>query len=105
MSNPVYLHVTLKIHAEKRQMFYDVMAEAVPIIESLGWKFIGAWVDGVGRLNTVVDLWELEDANMYFDVMREFSKHADYPSINARMNESIEEEVVHMMTKVPYGRR
>ena len=105
MSNPVYLHVTLKIDAEKRDMFFDVMKEAVPILEGLGWKFIGAWVDRVGRLNTVVDLWELEDANMYFDVMSQFAKHDDYPSIVARMDAAIDEEVVHMMTKVPYGRR
>jgi hypothetical protein len=70
MGNPVYLHVTLKIDANKRDIFYGVMAEAVPIIEELGWKFIGAWADGVGR-----------------------------------MNDAIDEEVVHMMSKVPYGRR
>ena len=105
MKKPVYLHVTLKIDAEKRDMFFEVMKEAVPIIEELGWKFIGAWVDNVGRLNTVVDLWELEDANMYFDVMSAFAKRPEYPSIIERMNASIEEEVVHMMTKVPYGRR
>ena len=105
MADPIYLHVTLKIRAEKRKMFYEVMEEAVPIIESLGWKFIGAWADGVGRLNTVVDLWELEDANMYFDVMSAFSKDERYPSIVERMNAAIEEEVVHMMSKVPYGRR
>jgi hypothetical protein len=105
MANPVYLHVTLKIDATKRDIFYGVMAEAVPIIEELGWRFIGAWVDGVGRLNTVVDLWELEDANMYFDVMSAFSQRPEYPSIVARMNDTIDEEVVHMMSKVPYGRR
>ena len=105
MANPVYLHVTLKIRATEAKRFYDIMERAVPIIESLGWKFIGAWVDRVGRLNTVIDLWELEDADMYFDVMKKFSEHPEYPEIVQVMNESIEEEVVHMMSKVPYGRR
>ena len=105
MANPVYLHVTLKVRAEKRQLFFDTMARAVPIIETFGWNFIGAWIDRVGRLNTVVDLWELEDANMYFDAMAAFQKHPDYETIGPALDEAIEEEVVHMMTKVPYGRR
>jgi len=37
--------------------------------------------------------------------MSAFAKRPEYPSIIERMNASIEEEVVHMMTKVPYGRR
>ena len=105
MATPVYLHVTLKIKATERNRFFDVMARAVPILESHGWKFIDAWIDRVGRLNTVIDLWELEDANMYFNAMRAFAGHPDYPEIVKIMDETIEEEVVHMMTKAPYGRR
>ena len=105
MEGPVYLHVTLKIHAAEAGTFYKTMKTAVPIIEELGWTFIGAWVDRVGRLHTVVDLWELRDANQYFEVMQAFSKRPEYRDIVAVFNTAIEEEVVHMMTKVPYGRR
>ena len=105
MEGRVYLHVTLKIHAAHRAEFFDTMEKAVPIIEELGWNFIGAWIDNVGRLNTVVDLWELRDANQYFEVMKAFSERPEYPGIVAVFNKGIEEEVVHMMTKVPYGRR
>lgn len=105
MSSPVYLHVTLKVVQSEVENFYDAMAKAVPVIEELGWKFIGAWVDRVGRLNTVVDLWELEDANMYWRVMKEFSKRPEYPAFKEVLDRSVEEEVVHMMDSVPYGRR
>jgi len=105
VSSPVYLHVTLKVVQSEVENFYAAMEKAVPIIEELGWKFIGAWVDRVGRLNTVIDLWELEDANMYWRVMKEFSERPEYPAFKEVLEKSVEEEVVHMMDKVPYGRR
>lgn len=105
MSSPVYLHVTLKVIQSEVGNFYGAMEKAVPILEELGWKFVGAWVDRVGRLNTVIDLWELEDANMYWTVLKEFSKHPEHPAILAVFDTAIEEEVVHMMDKVPYARR
>lgn len=105
MRGPVYLHVTLKIKQSEVRAFYDTMAEAVPILEAAGWKFVGAWVDRVGRLNTVVDLWELADANLYYTALETFAKHPRYPALKAVMDRSIEEEIVHMMDKVPYGRR
>lgn len=104
MARSFYLHVTLKIRQPHVELFYETMEKAVPIIESLGWKFIGAWADRVGRLNTVIDFWELEDPNDYWRVMSEFAKHPDYPEIKKGMDIAIEEEVVHMMDKVPYGR-
>lgn len=105
MSSPVYLHVTLKVVPSELENFYAAMEKAVPIIEELGWKFIGAWAGRVGRLNTIIDLWELEDANMYWRVMKEFSERPEYPAFQEVVERSIEEEVVHMMDKVPYGRR
>jgi hypothetical protein len=104
MEGPVYLHVRLKVVAAELDTFYATMKKAVPIIEGLGWTFVGAWVERVGRLHTVVDLWELRDANQYFEVLSEYSKHPDYPEIMAVFNTAIEEEVVNIMTKVPYGR-
>lgn len=105
MSGPVYLHVTLKIKATHMDLFYDTMKRAVPILEDNGWTFVGAWVDRVGRLNTVIDLWELPDANTYYSGLSAFAKHSDYPELVGNMNESITEEIVHLMDKVPYGRR
>jgi len=37
--------------------------------------------------------------------MKAFSKRPEYAEIVAVFNTAIEEEVVHMMSKVPYGRR
>lgn len=105
MSSPVYLHVTLKIIQSEVGNFYGAMDKAVPILEELGWKFVGAWLGRVGRLNTVVDLWELEDANMYWRVLKEFTERPEYPAIQEVFNTAIEEEVVHMMDRVPYGQR
>lgn len=103
MSAPVYLHVTLKVRMDGYQRFCEAMAKAVPIIEELGWKLRGAWVTSVGRLHTVVDLWELEDANMYASVMEQFAQHPYHQEFWQVLGETLEEEVVTMMRKVPYS--
>ena len=103
MATPVYLHVTLKVRMDGYQRFCDAMAGQVPIIESFGWKLVGAWVTTVGRLHTVIDIWEIPDANAYPEVMAEVAKRPDYRQFWDMLAETLEEEVVTMVQKVPYS--
>jgi hypothetical protein len=104
MSSPLYLHVTLKVRMDGYQRFCDAMANQVPIIESYGWKLVGAWVTTVGRLHTVIDIWEIPDANAYDEVMRKVAARPDYQQFWDLLAETLEEEVVTMVRKVPYSR-
>jgi hypothetical protein len=104
MASPLYLHVTLKVRMDGYQRFCEAMARQVPIIESLGWKLVGAWVTSVGRLHTVIDIWEIADANAYHEVMRQVAARPDYQQFWDTLAETLEEEVVTMVTKAPYDR-
>ncbi|MEN3975136.1 NIPSNAP family protein [Emcibacter sp. SYSU 3D8] len=104
MSSPLYLHVTLKVRMDGYHRFCEGMAKQVPIIESYGWKLIGAWVTTVGRLHTVIDIWEIPDANAYAEVMKKVAERPDYPAFWKLLEETLEEEVVTMVQKVPYAR-
>ncbi|MBI1180830.1 MAG: hypothetical protein GC201_09750 [Alphaproteobacteria bacterium] len=103
MSSPLYLHVTLKVRMDGYHRFCEAMAKQVPIIESHGWKLVGAWVTTVGRLHTVIDIWEIADANAYNEVMKKVAARSDYKEFWDTLAETLEEEVVTMVTKVPYS--
>lgn len=98
----IYLHVTLKVKMSGYQKFCDAMDEAVPILEGLGWKLVGAWVTNVGRLHTVIDLWEIKDANAYYSVMKKYSSRKGYGEFWDVLAETLEEEVVTMVSRAPY---
>ena len=54
----IYLQASIKLRPGKLQDFIALLNDLVPIVARHGWKLIGSYASVVGRLNTVVDLWE-----------------------------------------------
>ncbi len=100
---PSYLHVTLKIRQGKMGLFNATLKEMVPVLEGEGWQLVGAWVTSIGRLNTVVDLWEMPDANAVASVLGAVGKHPEMRRWAAQLAESVEEETLQVMVKTPYS--
>jgi len=99
----IYVHATLKIRIGGYERFCEAMAKQVPILESYGWKLVGAWNTAVGRVYAVIDLWELPDANSFFEATAKWRTHPDFAAFRAVAKEVIEEENVTMVNKVPYS--
>jgi hypothetical protein len=55
----VYLQASLKLRAGKLQDFVSLLNSLTPVVGKYGWKLLGSYATVVGRLNTVMDLWEL----------------------------------------------
>src|SRR5260370_37704974 len=53
----VYLHVTIQLVRGKHRVFAAAMAEMAPVLESQGWRLVGAFTPGIGRLGAVYHLW------------------------------------------------
>ena len=64
-----------------------------------GWKLVGSYAAIVGRLNTVVDLWEIPNAEAVQAGLGdpEMRKRAD------RIAGIVEDEVLTLLTKLPIG--
>jgi predicted lipase len=64
-----------------------------------GWKLVGSYAAIAGRLNTVLDLWEVPDPNAVQAVLSdpEFAKYAP------QIHEIVEDEVLAILTKLPIG--
>jgi|ERR1700740_1566500 NIPSNAP len=95
----MYLQASIKLYPGKQQDFIKLLNEVVPYIGKHGWKLIGSYGSVVGRLNTVVDLWEIPNAEAVGAVLSdpEFQKWAP------RISEIIEDEVLTVLTRLPIG--
>lgn len=99
----VYVHAVLKIRIGGYERFCEAMAQQLPILEGYGWKLVGAWTTAVGRICTVIDLWEIPDANSFFDVTAKWRAGPEFQAFRAVTSEVMEEEMISMVTKVPYS--
>lgn len=93
----VYLQASLKLRPGKLQQFTEMLNQLVPVVGKHGWKLVGSFASTVGRLNTVVDLWELPDANAVQAALADPELQKFAPQIN----EVVEDETLQLMTKLP----
>ena len=84
--------------------FIEVMAEAVPLLEGWGWKLAGAFSQRTGRLNTIIDLWELEDFSQFDTVLKKFVAHPRFPAIKAVLDDTVSSETIVFADKLSYVR-
>ena len=99
----LYLHATLKIRIGGYERFCEAMAKQVPILESYGWKLVGAWVTVVGRVYNVIDVWEIPDANSFFDATDKWRQGPLFKEFRTVTAEVLEEEILTMVRKAPYS--
>lgn len=100
----VHLHVTLEVKAAGLPAFCEVMGEAVEILEERGWKLAGAFVQRTGRLNTVIDLWRLDDMNHFDTGLKAFLAHPRFAAIKAVLDETVISETIVFADEAPYAR-
>ena len=59
----VFLIATIEVKASLFGPFTEAMGTLQAIVESAGWKLSSAYVLRTGQMNTVIDVWELNDHN------------------------------------------
>jgi hypothetical protein len=103
MTEPVFLHVELRIRPPEFSTFLKTMQEVAPLLAQSGWGFVGAWQVKVGRAYTLRVIWRLASADVFFAERRPLAEHPRLKDFRAVMESAIEEETVTMMVSVPYG--
>lgn len=99
----VFLHVTMDVEAPGMGRFLAVMAEITPILEGQGWRLAGAFIQRTGRLNTVIDLWELRDFNHYDEALKQLTAHSRFPEFARTLAETVRNETLVFADKAPYA--
>lgn len=96
------VHAQLKVRIGGYKKFCESMAKLVPVQESIGWKLRGAYCTRVGRVFNIVHIWEIPDANSFFDALDNMVQSPVYPAFSGGLAETVEEENIAMCIKTPY---
>ena len=98
----VYLQATISATPGKLPQLLELLKkELIPIMEAQGWRMAGCFTGISGPLNTIIDLWELEDLEHFRRGIKGFTEHPEFASIAARLSEWVQEEVLHFLEPVP----
>jgi len=93
----VYLQASIKLRAGKLSDFTSLLNTLTPIVGKHGWKLLGSYASVIGRLNTVVDFWELPDAT----ALQAALSDPEMAKFAPRISEIVEDETLALLTKLP----
>jgi len=95
----VYMQASIKLHPGKLPDFINLLNKLTPVVAKHGWKLVGSYASVVGRLNTVVDLWELPNPNAVELALGD----PELQKFGGQISEIVEDEVLTLLTKLPIG--
>ncbi len=100
----VYLHVTIQLVRGKHRLFTAAMAEMAPVLESHGWRLVGAFTPGIGRLGAVYHVWRVPSADGALEALAKMRAHPDAVRWHDAFAESIADEALQLVRPMPYSR-
>ena len=93
----VYLHYSIKLRAGRLQDFVSLLNSLTPVVAKHGWKLLGSYASVVGRLNAVVDLWELPNEAAIQAALSD----SEVAKLASRFGEIIEDQTLTLLNKLP----
>ena len=100
----VYLHVTIQLVRGKHRIFSSAMAEMAPVLESHGWRLVGAFTPGIGRLGAVYHVWRVPSADGVQEALAKVRAHPDAVRWHDAFAESVADEALQLVRPMPYSR-
>lgn len=98
----VYFQATIEVRAAGFAKFMETIARVVELAEGAGWELVGAYVQRSGRLQTVIDIWKLEDFNHFDRGMQALRESPQFAEIGAALAETVERETIVFLDAAPY---
>jgi hypothetical protein len=93
----VYLQYSIKLRAGRLQEFVSLLNSLTPVVAKHGWKLLGSYASVVGRLNTVVDVWELPNEAAIQAALSD----SEVAKLASRFGEIIEDQTLTLLNKLP----
>jgi hypothetical protein len=93
----IYLQASIKLRAGKLQEFVSLINSLTPVVGKHGWKLLGSYATVVGRLNTVVDFWELPNEAAIQAALSD----SEMAKFRSPIGEIIEDETLTLLNKLP----
>ncbi len=93
----VYLEYSIKLRAGRLQDFVSLLNGLTPVVGKHGWKLLGSYATVVGRLNTVVDFWELPNEAAIQAALSD----SEVAKLASRFGEIVEDQILTLLNKLP----
>jgi len=100
----VYLHVTIQLVRGKHRLFASAMAEMAPVLESHGWRLVGAFTPDIGRLGAVYHLWRVPSPDGVLEALAKVRAHPDAARWHDAFAESVADEALQLVRPMTYSR-
>ena len=98
------VHATIKIKPGKMYQAYELLGHIVPEMEKGGWKLLAAYQGLIGQTSTIVDIWEVPDANAVPKLMETLARNPKMGELGPKLMDLMqEEEFLQLMVKTPYS--
>jgi hypothetical protein len=98
----VYLIATIETRPGGMPALVGAIAEMIPILETKGWTLASAFTHRTGLLGTVIDIWEMPDANSMTLGMAAIAQSPGFPRIQQALQDSIARETLVLADKLEY---
>lgn len=99
----MYLIATLELSYGGVADFLRIAPLVREAMESRGCKMLNAMMQGVGRLNTIVHLWDIPSANHYFEAVEGLKADPRFPEIIQALANAVVNETLVFAEDTPYA--
>jgi hypothetical protein len=99
----VYLIAQLELSYAGVQDFIAVAPKVRAAMEERGCNMIHAFMQQTGRLNTVVHIWQLADANSYMAAVEDLRQSSEIGVILEALAKSVVNETLTFASALSYG--
>ena len=98
-----YVYANVKVKYGQLPAFYEAMVTVKRVMETNGWKLVGAWSTLIGDIHEIHDLWEVEDANTVPGGFAAAYEDPEFAAAAAQLAMIADREVLSLVTKTPYS--
>jgi accessory colonization factor AcfC len=97
----ILMQSVIHVRPGKMAAMFDIIRDRlVPILQDgAGWRLVGCYEQRVGRLNTIVDLWELDDYAHFSNAFAAYRADPDYPALRVMIDDCVEQETLTFLEK------
>ena len=95
--------IQLRYGADALNTFNEALGALLPAFEKEGWTLVGAYVNAIGTLNEVWDVWEVRDANHIMEARPGVRGAPGVGEWAEKLSDVIVSEQLHYVEKLPYS--
>ena len=97
-----YLFAHIQLRPGKVERFTELLENIAPVLSNaMGWKLQGSYFNAVGRVNSVIDVWEVPDANAVTAGIEKLMQDPEFQNWMPVIEECIEQETTQLMERLP----